>query len=104
MKIEVLSFEGCPNKRKALERVHAALREARIERAEVTEIEVDSPERARALRFLGSPTVRVNGEDVEPDASSSLDFGLMCRTYQTESNVDGAPPTSLIARALHSQT
>ena len=37
---------------------------------------VDSPEQAEAFAFLGSPTVQVNGRDIEPEARSRTDFGL----------------------------
>jgi hypothetical protein len=37
---------------------------------------VDTPEKAEALAFLGSPTVQVDGRDIEPEARSRTDFGL----------------------------
>lgn len=37
---------------------------------------VDTPEQAQALAFLGSPTVQVDGRDIEPEARSRQDFGL----------------------------
>jgi hypothetical protein len=37
---------------------------------------VDTPEAARALRFPGSPTVRVRGRDVQPEAEERTDYGL----------------------------
>lgn len=37
---------------------------------------VDTPEQAESLAFLGSPTVRVEGQDIEPEARSRTDFGL----------------------------
>ena len=37
---------------------------------------VDSPEQAEALAFLGSPTVQVDGRDMEPEARTRQDFGL----------------------------
>jgi hypothetical protein len=37
---------------------------------------VETPEQAEALAFLGSPTVRVDGRDVEPEARDRQDFGL----------------------------
>ena len=38
-----------------------------------------SDEQAQHERFLGSPTVRVGGVDVDPDAEGRLDYGLTCR-------------------------
>ena len=44
--------------------------------AEVSEIMVDSVEKARKLRFLGSPSIRFNGNDVEAGAEQRQDFGM----------------------------
>jgi K+-transporting ATPase c subunit len=41
----------------------------------VTEVLVDTPEKAQALRFVGSPTVRVDGRDVQPEAEDRTDYG-----------------------------
>jgi hypothetical protein len=55
---------------------------------------------AIAARFLGSPSIRVNGRDVEPDAQGRSNFGLNCRLYRLGAGVDRAPPVSLIVAAL----
>jgi len=41
----------------------------------VREIAVESEEDARANRCLGSPTVLINGKDVEPTARGLTSFG-----------------------------
>ena len=82
MKIEVLYFENCPNHVPTLERIHQVLREEGCD-AEVREVLVADVETAHNVRFLGSPTVRVNGLDIEPKADERKDFGLMCRRYST---------------------
>ena len=69
MKIEVLYFENCPNHVPTLERIHQVLREEGCD-AEVREVLVPDVETARNVRFLGSPTVRVNGIDIEPNAGT----------------------------------
>jgi hypothetical protein len=51
---------------------------------------------ARELRFLGSPTVRINGMDIEPSARSRNYYGMMCRTYDG----GGVPPEDLIRMAV----
>jgi hypothetical protein len=61
---------------------------------------VESEEDAKRLRFVGSPTVRVDGADVEPAAAAREDFALQCRVYQVDGRLEGAPPTSWIASAL----
>lgn len=42
----------------------------------VEQVLVENPEQAEALAFLGSPTVQVDGRDIEPEARSRTDFGL----------------------------
>jgi catechol 2,3-dioxygenase-like lactoylglutathione lyase family enzyme len=44
---------------------------------------VEAPEAAQTERFLGSPTVRVDGRDVEPDAETRTDHGIKCRIYRS---------------------
>jgi hypothetical protein len=99
MHIELLSFEGCPHVTSAEQRVRHALEAERIS-AEIHRIEVATSEEAERLRFLGSPSVRINGVDVEPEAATRESFGLMCRTYRDGKSVDGAPAVPLIRSAI----
>jgi hypothetical protein len=52
------------------------------------------------LRFLGSPTVRVDGRDVEPGADLREDFGLKCRLYRTEDGLTGTPAEEWLLAAI----
>ena len=94
MQIDVLSFEECPTHLPTVARVNAVLR-AEGCRADVREILVPDGATAEQLNFLGSPTVRVNGIDIEPTAQHRKDFGLMCRRYP-----GGAPSYELIQTAI----
>jgi hypothetical protein len=96
MKIAVLYFENCPNHVPTLERIHQVLREEGCD-AEVREVLVSDVETAHNVRFLGSPTVRVNGLDIEPEAEERKNFGLMCRRYSS-----GIPSHELIREAVRS--
>ena len=84
MQVDVLYFKGCPNHMPAVEQVREALRTEGVE-ASVNEVEITDPVMAQELSFLGSPTIRVNGLDVEPEARGVQSFGFGCRTY-TDSN------------------
>jgi hypothetical protein len=53
-------------------------------------------------RFLGSPTVRVNGSDVEPGGEDRTDYGLSCRVYVGENGVSGCPDAGWLREALAS--
>jgi copper chaperone CopZ len=99
MKVEVQYLDGCPNHAVTIERVREVLREEGVE-AEVVEVNVRDQISAGDVGFLGSPTVRVNGIDVEPSARSSRDYGMMCRTYMVGQNREGAPPKDVIRAAL----
>lgn len=99
MKIEVLYFSDCPNHKPAVERVREALR-AEGMTAELAELEVNDADAAQRLKFLGSPTIRVNGLDIEPEARSSAAFGMMCRTYADGCCQSGLPSGELIRAAL----
>ena len=99
MTVEVLYFEGCPNHEPAVERVREVLRAEGIV-DDVKEVEVPDTETAERLKFLGSPTIRVNGVDVEPGALASESFGLVCRTYRDGCCQSGVPSAELIREAL----
>ena len=99
MTVEILFFRECPNYLPAVERVQEALLVERIS-AEVKHVEVPDAATAAAQGFLGSPTVRVNGIDVDPSARSGGAIGFCCRTYTGASGREGAPSTELIRRAI----
>jgi MerR family mercuric resistance operon transcriptional regulator len=84
MKVEVLYVPGCPNYQPAVERVQKVLAAERLH-AEVREVLVSSAAQAAKLNFPGSPTVRVNGEDIELVEDSRS--GLACRLYANQSGV-----------------
>jgi hypothetical protein len=96
MEVELLYFDGCPGFERLLPRV----RELVEDRAEVELQPVESPEEAERVRFLGSPTLRVNGEDVDPTAAERSDYGMKCRLYRTGDGQLHAPPGEWIRHAL----
>ena len=50
--------------------------------------------------FLGSPSVRINGVDVDPTAAGRTDFGLKCRVYRSDEGHSPLPPEHWIRTAL----
>lgn len=98
MKVEVFYFSGCPNHQPTVDRVRRVLEDEQIP-AQVVEVEVGDETTARAVRFLGSPTVRINGVDVEPGVQE-VNGGLCCRTYLENGKRSGMPSENLIRRAL----
>lgn len=97
--VEILYFEGCPNYEPARALVERLARELDLE-PEIELIEVADPEAAVALRFLGSPTVRVEGMDVEPGAEERHDFAFSCRIYRSDGGASEQPEESWVRDAL----
>lgn len=99
MRIELLYFDGCPSYEQLLPRLQRILAGRQIS-DEVSLVRIETAEDAVAERFLGSPTVRVQGIDVEPGAARRDDYGMKCRLYQTPAGLRGIPPDELVLRAL----
>lgn len=86
MKIEVLFVPGCPNHKPAVEALTGVLAAESLEgEAEICEVPVRSHDEALSFRFPGSPTIRVNGSDV--DLESAFGYGLACRLYGNGTNI-----------------
>lgn len=63
-------------------------------------IDVRGDQEAQPLKFLGSPTIRVNGQDVDPASRKSVDYGMKCRLYRTEEGTVGWPSKKMVLTAL----
>lgn len=96
MKVSILYFDGCPNHTSTVERVRSFVADLGLD-VEVEELQVTGPDDAARLCFLGSPTVQVDGLDIEPAARTRTDFAMSCRLYNTP---DGIPSASMLAEAL----
>ncbi len=99
MKIDVLYFDGCPNHKPAIELVQEVLKDEGVA-AHVSEVHVRDQVTAEVMRFLGSPSIRVNGVDVEPAARSADEYGMMCRTYLVDGRREGLPSREMIRQAV----
>lgn len=98
-RIEILVFDGCPNAQPARELVERVAGELDITPAVETVVVREADTAARA-RFLGSPTIRVNGRDVEPGAEERRDYVVSCRVYRTRDGLSGQPDESWLRAAL----
>jgi hypothetical protein len=99
MRIELLYFDGCPSHEAFLPRLQALLANAGLD-VVVEQRRVESHEAAQSEQFLGSPTLRVDGVDVDPSAGDRNDHGLKCRLYPTDEGLRGAPPDAWVLDAL----
>jgi hypothetical protein len=89
-RVEVLYFDGCPNHVRALGLIERVAAERGLE-PELRLVKVADQEAAERLRFLGSPTIRVGGRDVDPSTEERTDYGLLCRVFRTEAGIAGQP-------------
>jgi hypothetical protein len=97
--IEVLYFDGCPNHEALLPRLREILSRDGIP-TDIDLRRIADDEAAQRERFLGSPTVRVDGRDVEPDAERRTDYGMKCRLYRTPAGLSGQPQDELLQAAV----
>lgn len=96
--VELLYFDGCPNidaARRLVERV--AVEEHLDIELRLVDVVADDVER---VRFLGSPSVRVGGHDVEPGADERETFLFGCRVYRTNAGFSGTPSEEWVRTAL----
>jgi len=97
--VEILFFDGCPNHLGAIAMVERLSGELGLE-PEITLVEVADHEAARRLRFVGSPTIRVGGRDVDPNTDERSGYALSCRVFRTEAGIVGQPDERWVREAL----
>ena len=95
LRIQVFYFDDCPNYEPAVALVRRTAEEIGVD-ADIELVYIDSPESAHANRFLGSPTIHVEGIDIDPAARDRKDFGVSCRRYSSS----GVPSREMIVDAL----
>jgi hypothetical protein len=99
MRIEFLYWEDCPSHPDALARLRQVLAEEGVP-DDIQIVRVDTPEDAERHRFPGSPTIRFNGVDLQPEGVQG-DAMLTCRTYRTEAGrLSPVPTVAMIRDAL----
>jgi hypothetical protein len=97
--VEVLYFDGCPNHEVLMPRLREIVTRT-CTSTSITTRRIINDEAAKRERFLGSPTVRIDGRDIEPGADQRSDFGLKCRLYRTASGLAGQPEDEWLHAAL----
>jgi hypothetical protein len=79
--VELLWWEGCPSTERAVAAVREALDDLGLAGVGVRMREVVTDDDARDVRFVGSPTILIDGEDLVP-AAADEPIGLSCRVYR----------------------
>ena len=98
-RVELLWFHDCPNHpaaRALLDELLGALAPG----ATVDEIDATDPAVAQRHRFHGSPTIRIDGRDVDPSFQDPGDYTPRCRLYRTSAGLGGLPDRGWIEAAI----
>ena len=98
MKVEVLYVSDCPTHPAALRLVKNVLAAEGVA-TDIREVLVRDVGMAGELRFVGSPTIRINGRDVAGELQTAKNFALSCRLYPGSKQI-GLPPAELVHRAV----
>ena len=93
-------WEGCPSTERALDAVREALAEIGLDDVQVRMREIQTDEDAQNARFLGSPTILIDGEDIVP-AAADEHIGLSCRVYRRrDGRISPTPDPDDLSEAL----
>lgn len=101
--VELLWFSDCPNHpaaRAMLEEVIADIAPG----IRIRDVDATDPATAASVQFPGSPTIRVDGRDVDPGYVDPGDYTPRCRLYRTDAGLRGLPERNWIVDALRGAT
>ncbi len=97
--VELLFWEGCPSHPKALADLREAMRELGLDPSAVLVREIRDEADAERERFVGSPTIRIDGRDIEP--TEGQPYSLSCRVYhRRDGRVSATPDLADVREAL----
>ncbi len=98
MRVELLYYPECPSHERALELLREAIQQEGIE-AEILITRIETQEDAEAYRFVGSPTIRIEGHEVQPQPH--LPYRLTCRTFILEDGrLSPLPSLGMLRQAI----
>ena len=102
-RVEFLWWEGCPSHERALADLRAVMAELGLEPDSVEVRHVDTEAEAESASFVGSPTIRVDGQDIQPPRDEPV--GLTCRVYRLrDGRVSPTPDPADLRDALMAAT
>lgn len=96
MRIELLAIPDCPGIEGARQVLHDVLRNTGIPFIETT---IHNVKEAEAAHFLGSPTIQIDGVDIELERRNDL-ASFSCRTYQHGDNRLCRIPEEMLRKAF----
>lgn len=98
MKVVLLVVPDCPNDAVAMAHLRSAVSELGMPDMAIRTHVIDSISAASRNRFIGSPTITVDGIDLFPAPDQTV--GLTCRIYRTPEGLAGAPTTQQLKMAI----
>lgn len=99
MLVELLFWDGCPSHPRALADLRAAMTELGLDPEEIVVREIATDHDAEDERFVGSPTIRIDGADIQPVGSDP--YGLTCRVYhRRDGRISPTPDPADVREAL----
>ena len=100
MRIEFLYWRECPSHETALARLYDVLRDEGVTPS-VELVHVGTEQEAARWQFPGSPTIRIDGNDIAEPPEGPGQFGLTCRAYRTDDGrISPLPSTEALRRAV----
>lgn len=99
MRVELLFWEGCPSYTKALAELREAMVDVALDPSTIVVRAVETQSEAAMERFVGSPTIRIDGVDVQPPGEEPV--GLTCRVYhRRDGRISPTPDPADVRDAL----
>ncbi|NOZ50721.1 MAG: hypothetical protein GXP37_11840 [Chloroflexi bacterium] len=99
MKIQFLYYEDCPSHEAGQQRLQQVMAELGLQ-TPVEVIKVETEAEATRWGFIGSPTILIDGVDIDPPPSGTPP-ALTCRAYLWQNGrFSPLPSPALIRRAL----
>ncbi|WP_237558694.1 DF family (seleno)protein [Candidatus Methanodesulfokora washburnensis] len=100
MRIQLFYTSECPTKDLALDELRRALEELGL-KADVEEIFIADEIEARSYKIIGTPTIRVNGVDIDPEFRDTGEYTASCtRVYRWAGSIYQYPPKEMIKEGL----
>ena len=98
-RVELLWWEGCPSTDEALRMLREEMAAVGLDPEGVDVREVSTDSDAQREQFVGSPTIRVDGHDVQPVPDEPI--GLSCRVYRTsDGRISPLPDAAEVRQTL----
>jgi hypothetical protein len=98
--VELLWWRGCPSWEPALQMLRAEAETAGLDPSAIRVTEIEGEADAERRRFPGSPTILIDGRDLQPPGPEEP-RGLTCRVYsRRDGSVSPLPDPADLREAL----